>query len=49
MQLQQMDVMGRVHLAGGQGPDMGSSSVTGWEEFGRPHPTRTALNLAQPS
>ena len=30
-------------------PDMGSSSITGWEEFGRSHPTRTALNLAQPS
>jgi hypothetical protein len=27
---------------------MDSSSVTGWEEFGRPHPARTALNLAQP-
>jgi len=25
-----------------------SSSVAGWEEFGRPHLARTALNLAQP-
>jgi hypothetical protein len=32
-----------------RGPDMGSSSVTGWEEFGRSHPARTALNLSQPS
>src|SRR5277367_7005761 len=31
------------------GPDMDSSSVTGWEEFGRSHPARTALNLSQPS
>jgi hypothetical protein len=28
---------------------MGSSSVTGWEESGRSHPARTALNLSQPS
>ena len=27
---------------------MGSSSVAGWEEFGRPHPARTALNRTQP-
>jgi hypothetical protein len=27
----------------------GSSSMTGWEESGRSHPARTALNLAQPS
>jgi hypothetical protein len=26
-----------------------SSSMTGWEEFGRLHPARTALNLSQPS
>ena len=26
---------------------MGSSSVTGWEESGRSHPPRTALNLSQ--
>jgi hypothetical protein len=31
------------------GSGMGSSSVTGWEEFGRSHPARNALNLAQPS
>ena len=31
------------------GQDMGSSSVTGWEESGRSHPARTALNLSQPS
>ena len=31
------------------GSGMGSSSVTGWEEFGRSHPARTAVNLAQPS
>ena len=30
------------------GPDTGSSSVTGWEEFGRLHLARTVLNLAQP-
>ena len=30
-------------------PGIGSSTVTGWEESGRPHPARTALNLAQPS
>jgi hypothetical protein len=35
---------GRVKL----GPDMNSSSVTGWEEFGRPHLARTVPNLAQP-
>jgi hypothetical protein len=29
--------------------DMDSSSMTGWEESGRPHPARTALNLSQPS
>ena len=27
---------------------MGSSCMTGWEESGRSHPARTALNLAQP-
>jgi hypothetical protein len=31
------------------GSGMSSSSATGWEEFGRSHPARTALNLAQPS
>jgi len=31
------------------GPDMGSSSVTGWEEFGRSHLARTVPNLSQPS
>jgi len=28
---------------------MGFSSVSSWEESGRPHPARTALNLSQPS
>jgi hypothetical protein len=31
------------------GPDIGSSSVAGGEEFGRSHPARTALNPSQPS
>ena len=34
---------------GETGVRMGSSSVAGWEEFGRSHPARTALNLSQPS
>jgi len=34
---------------GGAGPDMGSSSRAGWEESGRSHPARTALNRSQPS
>jgi hypothetical protein len=28
-------------------PDMGSSSMTGWEEFGRLHLARTVLNCSQ--
>ena len=34
---------------GDTGLGVGSSSVTGWEEFGRPHPARTVPNFAQPS
>ena len=45
-------VAARIELRSGRvtpGSGTGSSSVTDWEEFGRSHPVRTALNLAQPS
>jgi hypothetical protein len=37
------DCIGKLFLPGSE---IGSFSMTGWEESGRPHPARTALNLS---